>query len=54
MLGAAFHLFILSLQTPIYETDENKIRDNLRLQNAISIETVAVPMYEEDSDHLYP
>ena len=24
MVGATFHLFVLSLQTPMYETDENK------------------------------
>ena len=34
MLGATFHLFFLSLQTPMYKTDENKNNGNLRMQNA--------------------
>ena len=51
MLGATFHLFVLSLQTPMYETDENK---NIRVQNVTGKETLAAPMYKENPTSLYP
>ena len=54
MLGAIFHLFVLSLQTPMYETDENKNNGNLRVQNVTGNETLAAPMYEENPTSLYP
>ena len=54
MLGATFHLFVLSLQTPMYETDENKNNGNLGMQNITSNETLAAPMYEENPTSLYP
>ena len=54
MLGATFHLFVLSLQTPMYETDENNKNDNIRMQNVAGNETLAAPMYEEDPTSLYP
>ena len=54
MLGATFHLFVLSLQTPIYETDENKNHGNLCMQNVTGNETLAAPMYEEIPTSLYP
>ena len=54
MLGATFHLFVLSLQTPMYETNENKNNGNLRMQNVTGIETLAAAMYEEDPTSLYP
>ena len=54
MLGATFHLFVLSLQTPTYETDENKNNGNIRMQNVTGNETLAAPMYEENPTSLYP
>ena len=48
MLGTTFHLFVLSLQTPMYETDENKNNGNIRMQNVTGKETLAAPMYEEN------
>ena len=53
MLRATFHLFVLSLQTPMYETDENK-NVNRRMQNVTGNETLAAPMYEENPTSLYP
>ena len=54
MLGAIFHLFALPLQTPMYETDENKNNANLRMQKVTGNETLAAPMYEENPTALYP
>ena len=54
MLGATFHLFVLSLQTPMYETDENENIGNIRMQNVTGNETLAAPMYEENPTSLYP
>ena len=54
LLGATFHLFVLSLQTPMYENDENKNNGNLRMQNITGNETLAAPMYEENPTSLYP
>ena len=54
MLGAIFHLFVLSLQTSMYETDENKNNGTPRMQNITRNETLAAPMYEESSTSLYP
>ena len=54
MLGAIFHLFVLLLQTPMYETDENKNNGNIRMQNVTGNETLAAPMYEENPTSLYP
>ena len=38
----------------MYETDENKNKSNLRMQNAIGNETLATPMYEENPKQLHP
>ena len=54
MLGATFHLFVLSLQTPIYETDENKNIGNNRMKNVTGNETLAAQMYEKNPTSLYP
>ena len=54
MLGATFHLFVLSVQTPMYETDEKKNNGNLRMQKVTGNETLAAPMYEENPTSLYP
>ena len=54
MLSATFHLFVLSLQTPMYETDENKKNGNIRMQNVTGNQTLAAPMYEENLTLLYP
>ena len=54
MLGATFHLFVLSLQTPMYETHENENNGNLRMQNVTGNETLAVPTYEESPTSFYP
>ena len=54
MLGATFHLFVLSLQTPMYETDGNKNNGTLRMQNVTGNDTLAAPMYEENPTSLYP
>ena len=54
MLGATFHLFVHSLQTPMYETDENKNHGNIRMQNVTGNETLAAPWYEENPTFLYP
>ena len=53
MLGAIFHLFVLSLQTPMYETDENENNGNLRMQNVTGNDTLAAPMYDENPTSLY-
>ena len=54
MQGATFHLFVLSLQIPMYETDENKNNGNLRMQNVTGNESLTAPMYEEKQTSLYP
>ena len=54
MIGATFHLFVLSLQTPKHETDENKNDGMVRMQNVTGYETLAAPMYEENPTSLYP
>ena len=54
MVGATFHLFVLSLQTPVYETDGNKNNGNLRMQKVTGNETMAPPLYEENPTSLYP
>ena len=54
MLGATLQLFVLSLQTPMYETDENKNNGNPRMQNVTDNETLAAPMYEENPTSLSP
>ena len=54
MLGATFHLLVLSLQTPLYETDENKTNRNLRMQNDTGNETLAATMYENKPTSLHP
>ena len=54
MLGPTFHLFVLSLQTPLYGNDENKKSGFLRMQNVTGNETLAAPMYGENSTSLYP
>ena len=53
-LGATFHLFVPSLQTPMLETNENKNNGNIRMQNVTGNETLAAPMYEENPTSLYP
>ena len=53
MLGATFHLFVLSVQTPLYEADENKNNGNIPMQNFTGNETLAAPMYEESPTSLY-
>ena len=54
MLGATFHLFVLSRQFSMYETDENKNNGNLRMQNVTGNETIGAPKYEENPTSLYP
>ena len=54
MLGATFYLFVLSLQTPMYETEKSKNNCNLCMQNVTDNETLAGPMYEERPTSLYP
>ena len=54
MLGAIFHLFVFSLQTPVYETDENKNIYNHPMQNVTGNETTAAPVNEENPTLLYP
>ena len=54
MLGATFLLFVFSLQTPMYETDENKNNCNLRMQNVTGNETLAALIHEENPTSLYP
>ena len=54
MLGATFHLFVLSLQIPMYDTDENKINRKIRMQNVTGNETLAAPMYQGNPTLLYP
>ena len=54
MLRATFHLFVLSLQTPMYETGEKKNNGIFRMQNVTSYETPAAPMYEDIRTSLYP
>ena len=49
ILRATFHLFVLSLQTPMYETDESKSNGNLRMQNVTGNESLAAPMYGESN-----
>ena len=54
MLGATFHLFVLSLQTSMYGTDENEKIGNLCMQNVTANESLAAPRYEENPTSLYP
>ena len=54
MLGATFHLFVLSLQTPMYENEENKRTSNGPPQNLAGNRPISAPMYEENSTLLYP
>ena len=54
LLGATFHLFVLSLQTPKYETVENINHGNLRTQNVTGNEILAAPMYKENPISMYP
>ena len=54
LLCATFLLFILSLQTPKYKTDEIKNYVNFPLQNTIGKETTDAPMYEMNPNQLYP
>ena len=54
MLGATFHFFVLSLQTPMNETDENKSNGNPRMQNVTGNETLTAPMYGKVPTSLYP
>ena len=54
LLGATFHLFVLSLQTPKYETVENINHGILRTQNVTGNEILAAPMYKENPISLYP
>ena len=54
MLGAAFHLFVLSRQFSMYETDENITNGNLRMQSVTGNETLGAPKYEENPTSLYP
>ena len=41
MLGAICHLFLLSLRTPMYETDENKNNGNFRMHKVTGKEILA-------------
>ena len=52
-LGATFHLFIFYLQTPMYDTDENKKSGNPSSPNAIANEPLAAPLYGENPTSLY-
>ena len=54
MLGATFHLFVLSLQTPMYENEENKRTSNGPPQNLAGNRPISAPMYEENPTLLYP
>ena len=53
-VGATFQLCVLSLQTPMYKTDENKNNGNIRMQNVTGNEPLAAPMCEENPTSLYP
>ena len=53
MLGEPFHLFVLSLQTPMYATDANKNKGNLRMQSVIANENLAATMYEKNPFSLH-
>ena len=54
MLGATFHLFVLSLQTSMYENEENKRISNGSPQNLAGNGSIAAQMYEENPTLLYP
>ena len=54
MLDATFHKFVLSLQTPMYETDQNKKNGNLRMLNVTGNVTLAAPISSENPTSLYP
>ena len=54
LISATFHLFILSLQSPMYDSIESKTDGNLCMQNAVDSEILAVLMYEENPYQLYP
>ena len=54
MSGATFHLFVLSLQTPMYENEENERTSNGPLQNLAGKRPISAPMYEENPTLLYP
>ena len=54
MLGATFHLFVFSRQTPMYKNEENKRISNGSPQNLAGNRSIAAPMYEENPTLLYP
>ena len=55
MLGATFHLFSSSFQTPLHDPEEkNNHTAKTLVQNAIGNETLAATMYEVNPNHLYP
>ena len=54
MLGATFHLFVLSLQTPMFENEEDKRTSNGSPQNLAGNRPKSAPMYEENTTLLYP
>ena len=54
ILGVALRLFNLSLQTPMYQNDENKSVVKIRMQIAIGKETLAALMYGENPNRLHP
>ena len=52
--GRYFHLFVLSLQTPMYENEENERTSNGPPQNLAGNRPISAPMYEENPTDLYP
>ena len=54
MLGATFHFSILSLQTPLYVSDEDKTNGSLRVNITKGNQTLGAPIKEENPNHFYP
>ena len=54
MLGATIHSFLLSLQTPLYVSDENKANGSLCVNITKGNETLGAPIYKENPNHFYP
>ena len=53
LLGAKFHLFLHSPQTPMYNSEENKNSPNPSMQNAIGKEYFSASINEENRNHSY-
>ena len=54
MLGTTFHLFLLSIQAPIYYTEENRNSVNPPSQKTKGSKPLYALIYKENPNHFYP